>query len=217
MLSKIRARVPAIRAVLIALAIVLSIIEGCPLPRAHPDVLAHPANQRELERWTKFLASVGYERTPAELGDEAFVVSDRLARVHRVVTAPVRPVFDLANLSQRWSLFPIADPAPYRMHVDADCGSGLEPLFVALDDEHAYDATVLEYRRVRGIWNPGTSGTRPGYETFVTWVSNRIFEERPECRTVRVRYEQFFLSVPGEPENPERTFAFEAVRTREGR
>jgi hypothetical protein len=216
MLARLRARLPAVRGALIALVIALSIVEGCPLPRAHPAVLAHPANQRELARWSKILASIGYERTPDALGREAYDVSDRLARVHRVVTTPIRPVFDLANLSQRWSLFPVADPAPYRMHVDADCGAGFEPLFIALDDEHDYDAAVLEYRRIRGIWNPGTSGTRPGYDAFTTWLARRIFADRPECSAVRVRFEQFFITLPSEPEDPTRTFAFEVVRTREG-
>jgi len=67
-----------------------------------------------------------------------------------------------------------------------------------LDDDHAWFADQLEYRRVRGAWNPSTShGPRGGYGSFVTWVAGELFARDAAVVEVRVRMEKVEIGPHG--------------------
>lgn len=206
-----------LRAALIAFAIVVSLVEGCPVPHAGHATLAHPANQREVERWSEILTELGYAISPPDLAERVVAASDALGRMHGRIVAPVAPLQRWTRTSQRWNLFPLADPAPYRMHVEAQCSGEWRLLYRPLDPDHRFMGTALEYRRLRGAWNPGVRGPRPAYGHFVDFLTARIFDAYPDCDRARVRFEQIRLPRPGEERRATPSeWVFEQQREREG-
>lgn len=206
-----------VRAGVIAVAILVAGVEGCPVPRASRAQLDRPLNRRELERWSGFLTAAGIERTPDALADEVVAVSQSLGAVQDTLVAPFRRWFHLTQTRQRWSLFPIADPEPYRMWVEARArDGGWRLVYRPLDDRATLLAGELEYRRLRAIWNPGSSGPRLPWSRFVDWLSAEIFRRHPEYAEVRVRVERYHVSLPGEPHDPRQSFLFEQRRVRPG-
>ncbi len=201
-----------VRGALVAVAILVNLLEGCPLPRASRANLATPVNQAELQRWSALLGDVGVERTPEELADQVLDASESTARVHGQLLAPFAWYFHLTATTQRWSLFPIADTHPVRISIEALCGADWEVLYRPFDESARFEADRLEYRRVRGAWNPSIRGPRAAYPTFVDWLASRIARARPDCTEMRVHYEEMSLPPPGEGEIRYGTFVWEARR-----
>ena len=181
---------PAVRAGLIALAIAVGLVDGCPIPRVGPREMEHPLERVELETWARRLGRVGIRTTPEALAEGVMVTGQRLARVQAWLLVPFEPFRRVTQLRQRWKLFPVANPALLRMNVEARGPDGdWELLFRPLDAEHRFLEGPLEYRRVRGSWDPGMMGRRGGYERFVDWIAGEIFRREPRFVEVRVRME----------------------------
>ncbi|HEU5056850.1 MAG TPA: hypothetical protein VFU21_10015 [Kofleriaceae bacterium] len=157
---------PHVRAGLVALAILVGLIDGCPIPSA----------KSVSPRW-----------------------SDRVrtwARTRRIVMTPFKPVGELLRLRQTWKLFPTAKLDQHRMWVDArktGTKDQWELLYRPHDPDHDLHADRIEYRRLRGVWNPGTKGTRTGYGPFVEWLAGEIFEARADVDRIRVRQERIAI------------------------
>lgn len=157
---------PHVRAGLVALAILVGLIDGCPIP----------SSKRVPEGWADAAKS--------------------WARARRIVMTPFRPLGELLRLRQTWKLFPTAKIEQHRMWVEArktGTKDGWELLYRPNDPEHAMWADRIEYRRLRGVWNPGSKGTRTGYGPFVEWLSGELFEHRPDVDRVRVRMEKIAI------------------------
>ncbi len=170
-------RWPAIRAGLIALAIVVGLLDGCPVPS--------PSERPVME---------------ARLAPELVAAIDTLDGVRQTLLRPFRAIGDTARLRQRWKLFSGANRRRFRMQIEARTGPGAawELLYRALDDEHAFLAGPIEYRRVRGAWNPHSrTGPRVGYPAFVRWVAGEVFERRPQYTEVRVRQQRIVIGRRG--------------------
>ena len=207
---------PKLRAALIALAAAVSLLEGFPTPRTSHALMATPLYQAELARWSGILGHLGLDVEPAELGDWAVSLSDSVNAFHAELLVPFRPFFDALGVSQRWSLFPIADTHPVWMHIEARCGGArdFELVYRPNDPEADWEADVLEYRRVRATWNPSIRGPRDSQRAFVDWVAHRLFAQRPECNAVRVRYRTMTLPAPGETGVRYGAFVWSALRRR---
>ena len=179
-----------LRAGLVGLAVVVGLIDGCPVPRVGRREIEHPLERVELERWTRRLAKVGIHTTPRALGEGVIATGRRLASVQEALLVPFRPFQRLTQLRQRWKLFPVANPDFVRMNVEARGPDGdWELLFRPLDPAHDFLEGPLEYRRVRGSWDPGMLGRRAGYERVVDWIAAETFVRRPDVVEVRVRME----------------------------
>ena len=204
------------RAVLIVLAVGINLVQGCPVPNVQRRHIERPIGQREVLRWVGVLRSIGYETTPEALTEDALAWSERAGEWHRAVMTPVWPWFHHTATQQRWSLFPVADPEPWWMHVEGrpEGSDAWELLYRPLDDEHDLWASTLEYRRVRAIWNPGTAGPRHDYARFVDWVAARMFEARADLVEVRVRFQRYRVALPDEAASDEVSWHFEERRAR---
>jgi hypothetical protein len=155
-----------VRAALVALAILVGLIDGCPIPNAKS---VSPDLADTVKSW---------------------------ARTRRIVMTPFKPLGELLRLRQTWKLFPTAKIQQHRMWVEArktGTKDTWELLYRPHDPDHGLYADRIEYRRLRGVWNPGTSGTRSGYGPFVEWLSGEIFEARPDLDRVRVRMEKIVI------------------------
>jgi len=160
---------PHVRASLVALAILVGLIDGCPIPSAKS---VSPEWSDTVKSW---------------------------ARARRIVMTPFKPLGELLRLRQTWKLFPTARIEQHRMWVEArksGTKDDWEILYRPHDAEHSMWADRIEYRRLRGVWNPGTKGTRSGYGPFVEWLAGEIFERRADIDRVRVRMEKIVID-PG--------------------
>ena len=203
---------PHARAAAIAVAIFAAGVEGCPVRAVSTAELGRPINRREVERWAEML-----DTPPDALAAQVTGASETVAHTRDVLFAPFQPYFEATRTYQRWALFPIADPEPYRMHVEARRGDGQwELVYRPLDVDATTRASMFGYRRIRGVWNPGSRGTRPAYPAFVDFVAEEIFRSRADVDEVRVRHERFRITLPGAPEPSlsERSWHFEERRSR---
>jgi hypothetical protein len=159
---------PAVRALLIALVIAVGMVDGCPLPN---NKRTSPALRPTVKR---------------------------LRQLRQQVMTPFRPVREAFRLHQQWRLFPTASEKQYRLWVEGRTGrkAEWEILYRPIDPLHTFLEDPIEYRRMRGAWNPGRSARR-GYAGVVKWVSDQVFAARPDLSEVRVRLEDIRI-VPGE-------------------
>lgn len=122
MLHRVRWR--DLRAGLIAFAIALALVEGCPIPPP-----------RETLPWQAGYVSL-------------------IRPVQRTVMKPFAWIPKRLRFTQRFALFQAAEPDRFRLEIAARTASGAERVvFRASDDDGEY-ARELLHRRVRGAWNP---------------------------------------------------------------
>ena len=173
---------PHARAALVALVILVGLIDGCPIPRP--------------------------KQVPADLEDTV----KSWHRARRIVMTPFKPLGELVRYRQTWKLFPTAKLEQHRMWVEArktGTKDGWELLYRPNDPDHALWADRIEYRRLRGVWNPGSKGTRTGYGPFVEWLAGEVFELRPDVDRVRVRMEKIVIEPSEGGFTPSGTFELE--------
>ena len=168
-----------LRAGLIALAIGLGLLDGCPLP------------------------TNGAERSIAQqrLGGDAARTIDRVERARSWLLRPVRPAAELLGLRQRWKLFAGADRHRYRIAIEVrvEGETAWRLRYRPHDGDHAWLAAAIEYRRMRGAWNPhSTYGARAGYARFADWVADQAFAQDARTVEVRVRMEKIVIGDHGD-------------------
>jgi hypothetical protein len=180
---------PALRAGLVTLALLVGLVEGLPFPTS--------------EVRARFPSAV-------------LAVLDALQRAQLFALDPFRPIGDEFQLSQRWTLFGGAPTQRYRIWLEARelHAEAWTLLYRPHDPEHGFLASELEYRRVRGAWNPRRAGAPAGYSSVVSWVAGRVFDERPEFYEVRVRMEKIEILPNGAGFRSKGKFQNEQRRTR---
>jgi hypothetical protein len=178
---------PAVRAALITLAMVIGLADGCPVP------------EKKIR-----------DRMPGGVRSAVETFND--ARMSFL--KPFKPIGGAAKLYQKWSLFRGASRDRFRLWVEARVGDRWELLYRALDDDHAWHAGQMEYRRVRGGYNPSNRRGAPGaYQHFATWVADQVFAERADVVEVRVQMEQLRIS-DDDGATPLGTFTYVHKRSR---
>lgn len=123
---------------------------------------------------------------------------------------------DWLFISQRWNLFSGAKTERYWLTIEGRSGADGEwqVLYRPHDARHTLFSTELEYRRVRGAWNPRGNSATGGYEAFVSFVASRIFAARSDISDVRVRFEAIRIRPRGAGFDGTGTFSLELARTR---
>jgi hypothetical protein len=154
-------RWPEVRAGLIALAIGIGLVQGCPLPPP-----------KDTPAW-----------------ERGFV--EPLRSVRHVVLTPVAWIEPTLRITQRFALFQGSETKRFRLEIDGqDAAFVWHPLYRAGSDSDA----LLEYRRVRGSWDP--LDAPPGaYQAFALWYGHRILAEQPTLGAVRVRFARIVLDL----------------------
>jgi hypothetical protein len=180
---------PRVRAALLTFVIVVGLVAGLPFPADH-----------ELYRVPAWYARL----VPS------------LRRTQELALTPFRPIADALVLVQRWNLFSGAKTQRYWLSLEGREAATRH--FVVLyrphDLEHDTDASALEYRRVRGAWNPRGHEPPRGYDAFVAFEARRLFTERADLDVVRARIENIELLPRGGGFRPSGRYVFELVRRR---
>ena len=167
-----------LRAGLIALAILLGLIDGCPMPRN--------GTERKLAR--------------QRLGPDLAGAVVRLEHVRDRILRPLRPATDLFALRQRWKLFAGAARKRYRMTIEVrnQGETTWRLIYQPHDDDHDFLGAQIGYRRVRGSWNPHTTyGARGGYPIFAAWITDEVFARDPRAAEVRVQMDKIVIGPHG--------------------
>jgi len=208
--------VPRARAVILAVALALHCVAACPIEPVDHGLMSRPANQRQLRAIAAQATALGLPHTTSEVEARVLAVSSAWRTFSDLALTPVRPFHELTATHQRWGLFTTASPERYRMYVEVHRPNTPWQLVYRPQDPHADElAGVLEYRRVRGVWNPGSHGIRAPYPGFVTFVARRLFRRHADIDLVRIRMEKLSFLHPGEPEpHTAPQFEHEEVRRR---
>lgn len=164
----LRARWPAARAALIALALAIGLVDGCPIP-----------DRRATPTW-------------------AHGISDRAEELRKTLLRPVASLGKDLDVQQRWLLFRGASRKRFRMYLEGKTATGEWQLFHRAGDAgHAAYEDLLAYRRVRGTYNPGGRQARSQYYVFATWIILRLLDDHPELAVGRVRMERVQIGDGG--------------------
>ena len=127
-----------IRAGLIACAIFLGLVEGCPIPPPH-----------ETLPWQRGYTSI-------------------IRPVQRTILTPFAWLPRELRFTQRFALFQAAEADRFRLEIRARTASGIERVVFRAGDDDGEDAALLAQRRVRGVWNPTSRPTAqwPAFATW---------------------------------------------------
>ena len=159
----VRRRWPEVRAGLLALAIAIGLVDGCPLD---PTPYATP--------WKEQLAA-------------------RVRPVRAAVLTPVAWISRGLRFQQRWALMQVGPRERYRFTVEGKpADGGWQVLYRAGDPDHAAFADQLENAHVTGAWNP-TDRPTGQFVAFTGWLSRHVLAARPELAAVRLGYELIVL------------------------
>ena len=161
-------RWPIARAVLITLAMVIGLLDGCPVPPPKRTPAWARATVAELDAW------------------------------RRKLLEPVAWIGRDLDIQQRWSLFRGASRRRFRLYVEGQTATGeWVLLFRAGDPAHDAYAGMLEYRRVRGTFAPSGQNIRGQYPAFALWMINRVLADHPDFVAGRTRMERIEITPDG--------------------
>jgi hypothetical protein len=180
---------PRVRAALLTLVMAFGLVAGLPLPADQHLSL--------VPRW--------YAR-----------LVPSLRRAQELLLTPFRPLADTLVLVQRWNLFSGAKTQRYWLSLEGrEAATGrFVVLYRPHDPAHDTDGPALEYRRVRGTWNPRGLEPPGGYTAFVSFEARRLLALHPELDAVRARIEMIELLPRGGGFRPTGRYAFELLRQR---
>ena len=180
---------PAVRALLIAGVLFVEWIDAMPLPELNEKDLSYEVAQDELEQWRDTLAGLGVELTSDELAQAGLRVGAASTGFRRGILRPFRPVFRVTGIGQAWGLFAYPDPYAGRLTIEGRgvqrAGTGRPWYFGRSGGQRGSPEPedLVEYRRVRGIYDDNGDRPRPGSSCTTgspTWVAWEIFTARPE-------------------------------------
>lgn len=139
-----------------------------------------------------------------------------LRRAQALVLTPFQPIGETLVLVQRWNLFSGAKTRRYWLSLEGrDAVSGRWMLLYRPHaPEHSADGDALEYRRVRGAWNPRGLGPQPGYAAFVSFEARRLLGRRPELSAIRARIEEIVILPKGMGFRATGRYSLELVKER---
>ena len=205
------------RGALLLSALLINLCQGAPVPSIDAASIDRPSNRARLERYGRLLRSAGVSITDDELREKTLEVSSEVNRWHGVIIAPVHPTFHYLQIRQRWSLFAASDTDPWWIHVEGKFRGDEEYQLIwrPMDTSATVEQATLEYRRLRGVWNPGED-VRADQPRFLRFLHRLLFHRYPDLAAIRVRYLRFHVHVPGtEPPNQHQEWGLESEEMRE--
>jgi hypothetical protein len=156
----------------------------------------------EVSGWVEILGQLGIQTTNDALITRTLQVSKRALSTRRALIRPFLKAQKLVGTGQAWGLFTYADPYPGRLVVEATRGGNAwSTLYRDPGTDGGWLAQTVRNRRVRGLWDDAGDRPKPGklYGRFVSWLSDRIFEQDPSIQEVRVRLDRVTVRTPKQP------------------
>lgn len=195
-----------IRAALLLVVVVAHGLVAIPVgPRTTEESLDTEHGRREIDVWMRLAGPLGFSRE----GFESFVVtwSDRLVAADDLVTKPIKSVLHVFGQGQAWALFAGTDRDPQRLEVIGRRSDGADVLlYRRLDPSARFLSRVLDFRRVRGVYDLSSKSLPPRYKNLCRWIARRAFERYPDLTRVTVRQARIQVRLPHEPPDPTVTY-----------
>jgi hypothetical protein len=187
-----------LRAGLIAVVLLLQLLDAVPLPELRAKHLANPVAKAELKQWSEVLHAVGVTVTPTELGEIGLRMGSVAGTFRKTALRPWHPFRQLTGTGQSWGLFAYPEPATGRLVLDGRSAVGTETFYRAPGGKNDALESVLEYRRIRGVYDGASDRPQPRriYRRFGVWVASRIMRVRPDITDVEVRLDLHPVRTP---------------------
>jgi len=190
---------PNIRAAIITLVLLCCMAEAMPLPTLKKRHMNRTVAQDEAQRWVDILASVGVETDRKTLVAEVLRVSRKTGKARNQAIKAWRKFERPLGMGQRWALFTFTDPYPGRMVIEGMGADGAwGELYRAPARGEPDLVDLLNYRRMRGLWDDAGDRPYPGklFGRWVTWLGGRIFSMYPDVDAMRIRFDRVEVSPP---------------------
>jgi hypothetical protein len=198
-----------VRAFLIAVVLGFNILGAYPTPGAvTEEKLREGTAKSELGRWVRRLRAFGVDTDEERLGRWYSGFATGLNRVRDTVMAPIMPIMEFTGTQQGWRLFSLPNERPHVLRVIGERKGKRRVLYETWSTSHDFMAGTLEFRRVRALYNPSSTGPPNTYDAFARRLSERVFEQRPEFDSVVILLEQRHTTLPGDAEDPKREERF---------
>ncbi len=166
-------------------------------PRVTEKDLARGDVKEQVDEWMGMLSKVGVTRPQFE----TFVLkgSGFFVDLDNTVSKPIHPFNQLLRTGQNWALFTGADRTPLRFALRGYTEDGtIVPLFRRLDPDATFMSDILNFRRVRGLYDLDRDEIPRRYKIFSRWVATRAFQAHPELVAVEVLQEEQRTPLPGQ-------------------
>lgn len=188
-----------IRALLIALALLVELTHSLPDRVVDGQRLERPEAQRFVTESDHWLATVGLSPGRRAIGRTLRRASEELVAARAFVLRPFEPLFRLTVTGQQWGLFLLGTRECFRIHVEVRRPrAAWSELYRAPGEGPPWLSRLLRYRRVRGIYNPSSrSGPRGQYEGFVRALARQVLARDRQLNELRVRMERLHIVAPG--------------------
>ena len=189
-----------LRALLITIIVGINFIQASPAPgKVAKSALKDPIALEELERWVDIFAFFGLEQTPEGISELTVDLADNWRDGKRFLTRPMKPFWKFTATQQGWGLFTYPDTHPYVLEIQVRGKKpDYRPIFRSQDSEHDFGRSVLTFRRVRGMYNPGRRAPKT-YKPMTKWFARKVFAAHPDANRVRFRFHRVHTTLPGEP------------------
>jgi len=198
-----------LRALVIIVAIGFNVLGAYPTPGdVTEEKLREGVAKNELARWVSRLRSFGIDTDAERLGRWYAGFANGLNGVRNFVMSPIQPFMDFTGTQQGWRLFSLPNERPHVLRVVGERKGKRRVLYETWSPSRTFLAGTLEFRRVRALYNPSSSGPPNTYDAFARRLSERTFELEPGLDSVTVLLEQRHTTLPGQPEDPKREERF---------
>ena len=187
-----------LRALLITLALTSQCVSALPARPLTAERLARPEWQRALSSLSAWSQWFGAAADRQVWESRLIAYNARALRLRQAALSPLSPLLDAAAIRQQWTLFLSAHAQVFRLRVDVRSpGRGWTLAYRAHQEDTLGLASLLGYRRLRGIYHPTRQQVRPQYAALTAWLAARIMREHREISRVRVGLERIQIAAPG--------------------
>jgi hypothetical protein len=188
-----------VRAALLTLVLCSQCISALPSRALNTERLSRPEGQRALRVLEKVLRPLG---APARETIEGLLItgSERAVAARAALLSPLSAVFQSVAIHQQWRLFLSAHKQVFRLRIDTRAADADWTLVYRANQEDTLGlAPLLDYRRLRGIYNPTMQRVHREYPGFSRFIARRILDQHPELAAVRVSLEHIDIGGRHEP------------------
>lgn len=186
------------RGVALAVVIAANAWVAIPIgPRVTAKDLARGEVKEQVDEWMSMLSALGITRAQFE----TFVVkgSGFFVDLDNTVSKPIHPFSQILRTGQNWALFTGADRTPLRFTLRGITADGtIVPLFRRLDPDATFLGDILNFRRVRGIYDLERDEIPKRYRNLTRWIATRAFQAHPELVSIEVFQEEQRTPLPGQ-------------------
>jgi hypothetical protein len=185
---------------LLTLVLCSQCISALPSRTLNAERLSRPEGQRAVQAIGELLRPLGApDRTTIE--DALIKSSERVAAARAALLSPLSTIFQSVAMHQQWRLFLSAHKQVFRLRIDTRAVDRDWTLVYRANQEDTLGlAPLLDYRRLRGIYNPTMQRVHREYPGFSQFIARRILHQHPELAAVRVSLEH--LDIGGRHEPP---------------